>query len=302
MTGSIKARIAASPRPCRSIRGWGVSARLIATSEELLNLGLLSLPRGFKAFRSRGSGPRFDLRARGPYVEFSENDQVRFVGRSRKALRMAVADAFETLASIHSRTFAFLHAGGVEVEGRVIVLPGRSHAGKSTLVAAFLDRGARYLSDDMIPIDRTLLAHPFPRPMGIRKQTGSSPQRTPIERMGGAHADRPLPLAMVWSGTYDPSRTRPTFNVRKGGRAFAELLAQSPGARVQPRVVVPILSEIARTVPVYTGVRGEAGEMVTAILARLQAGNLPGRAGPAPKPMMRAHAAPVRPRTGTKKE
>jgi len=279
-----------------------VSAQLFASSDELLNLGLLSLPRGFKAFRSRGSGPRFDLRARGRYLEFSEDDQLRFIGRSRKALQLAVADAFETLASTHSGTFAFLHAGGVEVDGRVIVLPGRSHAGKSTLVAAFLERGAKYLSDDMIPIDRKLLAHPFPRPIGIRTKTGGSPRRTPIEKMGATHADGPLPMAMVWSGTYDPLKITPSFNLRNGGRAFADLLAQSPGARIRPSVIVPILSEIARTVPVYTGVRGDAGEMVAAVLERLQSRKLQRKAGPAVEPMIRAHAAPARSRTGMREE
>jgi hypothetical protein len=41
-----------------------------------------------------------------------------------------------------------LHAAAVEIEGRAVLLAGPSHAGKTTLAAAFLQAGYRFLSED----------------------------------------------------------------------------------------------------------------------------------------------------------
>jgi hypothetical protein len=46
-----------------------------------------------------------------------------------------------------------VHASAVEVEGRAIMFTGVSGAGKSTLANAFLRRGYRFLSDDIVPIE-----------------------------------------------------------------------------------------------------------------------------------------------------
>lgn len=254
----------------RSVRGWGVTATLVCDSAKLLELAIGALPKGFALSGASVPGPRFGLRAARGGIEFTQNEQVRFLGRSKRGLRAAVADAFETYASTHSRTFAFLHAGCVEVDGRVILLPGRSYAGKSTLVAAFLRRGAAYLSDDMVPIDRRLRAHPFPRPIGLRSEIGGAPRRTPIQKLGARPAEKPLPLALVWCGRYDPLATRPSFSRRPGLKAFAALLPHCPGAQIRPGVIVPILTGLARTVPVFAGGRGDADQMVDAVLKRLR--------------------------------
>lgn len=253
----------------RALRGWGVSARLAASGSELLQSALAGLPAGFRTSRSEGRGPWFRCRKKGTRLELLIGPEVRFAGRSTIAFQIAVADALETFASTHSERFAFLHAGGVAIDGRAILLPGRSHAGKSTLVAAFLKRGAAYLSDDMVPIDWRLHAHPFPRPLGIRSLAGGMPKRTPVASLGALSADRSLPIALVWCGSYDPLATRPAFKRRQGGEAFAELLAHAPGARIRPGVIVPILAKIAASVPVFRGVRGDADAMIDEILRRL---------------------------------
>lgn len=65
-----------------------------------------------------------------------------------------------------------LHAAAVERGGVAVVLPAGSGTGKSTLAAALLVRGWRYLTDELTLIDPlTLQVHPFPRPLSI-KQTG----------------------------------------------------------------------------------------------------------------------------------
>ena len=258
-----------SDGPGRCVLGWGVAARLSASTEDLLQRLLRAMPTGFRATLGPGRGRRFAVRRVGRNLEFAVGGQIRFLGRTKRGFASAVADALETLASTDSRRFAFIHAGGVAIDGRAILLPGRSHSGKSTLVEAFLRRGALYLSDDMTPVDGRLRAHPFPRPLGIRPKAGGMPQRTPIARLGARPADRAIPVALVWCGSFDPLAARPTFKLRQGLAAFAELLPHAPGAQIRPEVVIPIFTRIAAHVPVYSGVRGEAGQMVDTILRRL---------------------------------
>jgi len=63
----------------------------------------------------------------------------------------------------------FVHAAVVEHQGRGIVLPGLSQAGKSTLALALIGAGARLVSDELLAFDparRRALA--FPRALKIR--------------------------------------------------------------------------------------------------------------------------------------
>jgi hypothetical protein len=252
------------------VGGWGVSAHFTASRALLLQSALRGRPPGFRTRATKRSGPHLRIGASRGQIQIVEQDRPDLLlGTSRLALRSFVESWLESLASTRSPTFAFLHSGAVEVEGRVVLFPGRSCAGKSTLAAEFVKRGARYFSDDLVPIDRRLRAHPFPRPLGLRPSPGWVATRTSIESLGGNPAVRPRPVALVWCGSYDALAVRPTFQRQTPARAFAQLLANAPGAQIRPEVIVPILAGLARGVPVFTGRRGEAAKMVDAILRRL---------------------------------
>jgi len=55
----------------------------------------------------------------------------------------------------HQRGLLPLHASAVEIDGRAVLFTGVSGAGKSTLASAFLQRGYRLLSDDVVPVEMT---------------------------------------------------------------------------------------------------------------------------------------------------
>ncbi|NNE73154.1 MAG: PqqD family peptide modification chaperone [Acidimicrobiales bacterium] len=61
-----------------------------------------------------------------------------------------------------------MHAAAVEIDGRVLVLPGVSNAGKSTLVTGLVAAGARYLTDEAALLDRNdLVVDPFPKAIAL---------------------------------------------------------------------------------------------------------------------------------------
>ena len=57
-----------------------------------------------------------------------------------------------------------MHAGAVAWRDRGIVIPGRSHSGKTTLVRALVE-AARYYSDEFAVLDPQGRLHPYPLPL-----------------------------------------------------------------------------------------------------------------------------------------
>ena len=120
-----------------------------------------------------------------------------------------------------SRQMLFVHAGVVGWRGLAIVIPGRSHTGKSTLVAELVRRGAVYYSDEFAVLDDTGRVHPYRRPLVLRGESTAAARSPP--RAGGcadgAAADRPR----SWPDAYQPGATwRPT--VVRGARAVLPLI------------------------------------------------------------------------------
>jgi hypothetical protein len=72
---------------------------------------------------------------------------------------------------LRARELYYVHAAVVALDGRAVVLPGLSRAGKSTLALALLERGAHLLSDELLAFDPVReLALAFPRAPKIRDE------------------------------------------------------------------------------------------------------------------------------------
>ena len=68
----------------------------------------------------------------------------------------------------HSPGLVRLHAAAVVADGRVIALPGPMGAGKSTLAAALVRRGLRYVTDEVVAVDpATAEVRPYTKPMSL---------------------------------------------------------------------------------------------------------------------------------------
>lgn len=71
---------------------------------------------------------------------------------------------------IRSAGYVLLHAAVASLDGRAVLLPAPSGAGKTTLVAGLVLSGMAYLSDEIAAIDpATGLVHPYAKPLTIHR-------------------------------------------------------------------------------------------------------------------------------------
>jgi hypothetical protein len=91
--------------------------------------------------------------------------RVSFVkGETEAVLGLLDRVVMAVLDRLHGRGILGTHAGVVEIDGRAVLLSGRSGRGKSTLTLGLLRRGAGWLTDELAligPDDVTVL--PYPR-------------------------------------------------------------------------------------------------------------------------------------------
>jgi len=95
-----------------------------------------------------------------------------------------------------AKTKVFVHAGVISVHGRVVMIPGVSYSGKTTLVAEFARRGVVYFSDEYAVLDENGNVHPFPRKLSVRGPGGSLTEMT-AESLGATVATAPARVGLV---------------------------------------------------------------------------------------------------------
>jgi len=159
----------------------------------------------------------------------------------------------------------FVHAGVVGWKGQAIVIPGRSYSGKSTLVAELLRAGATYYSDEYAVIDERGRVHPYARDLRIRAVESTGIERLRPEQFGAGIGSKPLRVGLVVSTNFKGgARWRPRELTQ--GKAVLELLANTVSARSQPEMALNFLPKALESARILKGARGEASEMVDAIL------------------------------------
>lgn len=182
-------------------------------------------------------------------------------------LALGVLDAeLRKYIALQAPDHVFVHAGVVGVEDRAIVLPGRSFAGKTTLVAALVQAGAGYWSDEYAVLDADGLVHPYPKPLSVRIDDARETDERPVESLGGRAGDRPLPVAVIAFTSYRPGAAW-TLRVRTAGEGAVKLLEHSIAARSRPEQVLAAVRRAATDAIVLEGERGDAGEAAGALLS-----------------------------------
>jgi len=182
---------------------------------------------------------------------------------ARTAEREEAMDALESQSRLYvaerARRRVFVHAGVVGWGGRAIVIPGRSHTGKSRLVHALVRAGATYYSDEYAVLDGRGRVHPFPAPLSLRGDSRGGGRRVPPDALGtGGHLP-PLPVGLVVASPYvEGGRVR--LRRASPGEGALALLSNCVPARRRPAEALAALFKVVRNAPVLRGTRGEADE------------------------------------------
>ena len=149
---------------------------------------------------------------------------------------------------------------------RAIVLPGRSFAGKTTLVASLVQAGAEYWSDEYAVLDADGLVHPYPKPLSVRINNTRETDEQTIESLGGRAGDRPLPVAVIAFTSYRPGAAW-TLSARTAGEGAVKLLEHSIAARSRPEQVLATVRRAVTNAEVIEGERGNADQAAAALLS-----------------------------------
>ena len=181
----------------------------------------------------------------------------------------ALFDALESDLKLyvaeHARGRLFVHAGVVGWRGRAVLIPGRSHSGKTTLVAELVRAGADYYSDEYAVLDGRGRVHPYARPLCVRRADDPRPARLTAEELGGRAGTGPLSVGAVLHAAYRPgARWRP--RQLSAGQGALALLENTVAARSQPSEALATILQAVRGAKIFKGPRGEASHLVDAVL------------------------------------
>jgi len=168
-----------------------------------------------------------------------------------------------------ARHRVFVHAGVVGWKGQAIVIPGRSYSGKSTLVAELVRAGATYYSDEYAVLDPRGRVHPFAKPRELREEGEFTQTKITAVELGGHSGTKPLPVGLVLMTQFKSgARWRP--HKLTAGRGVLEMLFNTVSARRNPERALATLQRVAEQADVLKGVRGDATEVVDALLRRVE--------------------------------
>lgn len=185
----------------------------------------------------------------------------------------AVMSEVELWVAEHSPERVFLHAGCVVVDGVAVVLPGRSGAGKTTLVGELLRRGAAFWSDEYAVLDANGAVWPYPRRLHVRPRAGAEPMPTEVSEFGGRVGIGPARVGLVAQLRYDPAGGWVVEALSQGAAGLAAL-DNCVGARPYPRRALRAVTAAVRGVPAIRGTRGSAADAADRLLEMLASGRL----------------------------
>ncbi len=180
-------------------------------------------------------------------------------------------DRLKSVVHLDLATYApdlvFVHAGVVLAPQGLIVIPGRSHTGKSTFTRALTELGCPYYSDEYAVIRGDGRVVPFPRPL-CQRLGGGKERHIPAPELGWNPKLGPEPVVAVVStryqkdGNWEPEIITP-------GQATLELFANTVSAQIAPALAMDRLPRVAERALCLKGERGEAPEAARDLLGLL---------------------------------
>ncbi|TXI47705.1 MAG: hypothetical protein E6Q57_08940 [Mycobacterium sp.] len=156
-----------------------------------------------------------------------------------------------------------VHSAAIAWKGKVLVVPGRPEAGKSTLALAAHEAGAAVLSDEYTLIDPdTGLVTGWGRSVRRRRLNG------PAELIDIAVPSEPLPVGSIAIVHHDPGGDG--WHPISHAQATIEVLSHTICSRSRPGDALDAVLKIASGAESVLGSRGEASEAIVQLLGLLE--------------------------------
>ena len=172
------------------------------------------------------------------------------------------------MTSFLSDEFVFVHAGVVSYRGKAIILPGRTHAGKSTLVHELVRRGATYYCDEYALLDDAGHVHPYAKPIMLRVGEGGGAVEVQPDEIGMVGSD-PVPVGLIVD-THFSADSRFEPRSIKQGEAVLALLGNSAVFRRTPEKALAVFEKATASARAIRSPRGEAAEAAAMILEQVE--------------------------------
>jgi len=233
---------------------------------------MAALPGYWRRTENRRSDVRFAVEScvGGPAEEsrfrFRENGKPLGSAITGEAVRHRLVQRMDYHLGAYARDCAFLHSGIVVHDGRAILIPGLSRAGKSTLTAALVQAGAAYVSDDMAVIDRDGRAHFLSRAITLRDDVTKVFDLPAAVYAAGLHQGT-APVGAILLLNYREGEAALDLHPLSKGETVLRLLANSMNGRHHPEAVLRCCTEAVRRAVCFEGIRGEAGAVAPQILS-----------------------------------
>jgi energy-coupling factor transporter ATP-binding protein EcfA2 len=155
----------------------------------------------------------------------------------------------------------FVHAGAIAIGDQGFVLPGRSGAGKTTLVLHLVEAlDATYYSDEYALLDHDAYLHPYARDPHVRASGGGRGAPTPIAKYTQRVGTVPVPVCGVLVvARVEGERWVPTpANPRD---CALSLLDNAVGARTRTPAVMDAVGAVIRSAWCVKGSRDSLTEV-----------------------------------------
>ena len=179
-------------------------------------------------------------------------------------LVLEVLKAIDEAVICRLRPLKAVHAGAVALENRAILIPGSTHAGKSSIVAELLRRGATLLSDEYALIDTAGQVHSYPRPILLRD---SRMKRSPVlpAELGSDYANEPVRVGWILALQYRPSSDWSIREVPQS-EALMILLRNTPHSLIESPEMVESFAHTVSSARCFAGYRGDSKQSADQIL------------------------------------
>ncbi len=248
---------------------FGVPFQLIAESGQMLARMRRCAPYGTEVGMGLAEDvKRFAIRAR-----FDDSRYSFLVDGEITAEAVTVQPLLDHLArdlilnvADHTADRVFLHAGVVGWRGKALILPGRSFAGKTTLVAELVRAGATYYSDEYAVLDERGRVYAYARDLQMREVGGAGQHSVAIAQLNGIAGMEEIPVSDVVFTEYVSGGDWMPEPV-SAGLAVLEMMRHTIPVQRAPQRVMATLAKVMETASAVKSERGEASVTAPILLA-----------------------------------